>query len=262
MASLGFQALNVFSTVFSGVVGAVESIVSIGSGGSKKEPTDHSFKKPSPTDRRSPCPMVNALANHGYLPRDGKDISLAALIKGAKDGINLAPDATILVGLKALQASSTGNWLSFHLDDLNKHGVIEHDGSLSRQDARLGNNHAFSPEIWATVAAHFTEDKIPIETAALARKDRLESARESNPEIELTPDAVRFSFVETALYQIVFGEGTSGNARTEWVKTLFQEERLPFEEGFKRSDKLLTIAGILEIQGKVKAATEKLQEPK
>lgn len=66
--------------------------------------------------------MVNALANHGYLPRDGKDISLATLIKGAKEGINLAPDATLLVGLKALQTSSTGNWLSFHLDDLNKHG--------------------------------------------------------------------------------------------------------------------------------------------
>ena len=71
---------------------------------------------------RSPCPMVNALANHGYLPRDGKDVSLATLIKGAKEGVNLAPDATLLVGLKALQTSSTGHWLSFHLDDLSKHG--------------------------------------------------------------------------------------------------------------------------------------------
>ena len=66
--------------------------------------------------------MVNALANHGYLPRDGKDVSLATLIKGAKEGVNLAPDATLLVGLKALQTSSTGHWLSFHLDDLSKHG--------------------------------------------------------------------------------------------------------------------------------------------
>jgi Peroxidase, family 2 len=127
MASLGFQALNLFSSVFSGVVGAVEAVT----GGGKNEAADHSFKKPSPTDRRSPCPMVNALANHGYLPRDGKDVSLAALIKGAKEGVNLAPDATLLVGLKALQSSSTGNWLSFHLDDLNKHGSMLNRHSLS-----------------------------------------------------------------------------------------------------------------------------------
>ncbi|KAK4167956.1 putative aromatic peroxygenase [Cladorrhinum sp. PSN259] len=257
MASLGFQALNLFSSVFSGVVGAVDAVT--GAGG-KKEAADHSFKKPSPTDRRSPCPMVNALANHGYLPRDGKDVSLAALIKGAKEGINLAPDATILVGLKALQTSSTGNWLSFHLDDLNKHGIIEHDGSLSRQDANLGDNHTFNPEIWETVASHFTQPKIPIETAALARKNRLDAATKANPAIDLGSDAVRFSYIETALYQIVFGEGTEGNARSDWVRVLFQEERLPFEEGYKRSDRLLTIAGILEIQGKVQAATKKLEE--
>lgn len=66
--------------------------------------------------------MLNALANHGYLPHDGKDISLAALMQGLKRGINLAPDASLIVGFKALQASSTGRWITFHLDDLNKHG--------------------------------------------------------------------------------------------------------------------------------------------
>ncbi len=64
--------------------------------------------------------MVNALANHGYLPRDGKGISLPRLITGAKQGINLAPDASLIVGLKALQTSSS--FLAFNLDDLNKHG--------------------------------------------------------------------------------------------------------------------------------------------
>lgn len=66
--------------------------------------------------------MLNALANHGYLPRDGKDITLAQLMQGLKRGINLAPDASLIVGIKALQASSTGRRVSFHLDDLNKHG--------------------------------------------------------------------------------------------------------------------------------------------
>lgn len=75
--------------------------------------------------------MVNALANHGYLPRDGQNVSLAQLVSGAKAGVNLGSDAGLLVGVKALQASSTGKWLTFHLDDLSKHGGehVSHAGT-------------------------------------------------------------------------------------------------------------------------------------
>ena len=75
--------------------------------------------------------MVNALANHGYLPRDGQNVSLARLVTGAKAGVNLAADATLLVGFKALQTSSTGKFLTFHLDDLAKHGGENHVQLLS-----------------------------------------------------------------------------------------------------------------------------------
>lgn len=68
--------------------------------------------------------MLNALANHGYLPRDGKDVSLARLVTAFKEAINLAPDATLIVGLKALQTSTTRNPFTFHLSDLAKHGSL------------------------------------------------------------------------------------------------------------------------------------------
>ncbi|KAI7650197.1 hypothetical protein KC319_g11107, partial [Hortaea werneckii] len=32
---------------------------------------DHAFQPPGPHDRRGPCPGLNSLANHGYLPRNG-----------------------------------------------------------------------------------------------------------------------------------------------------------------------------------------------
>ena len=32
------------------------------------------YHPPSKTDLRGPYPLVNALANHGYIPRDGRDI--------------------------------------------------------------------------------------------------------------------------------------------------------------------------------------------
>lgn len=71
------------------------------------------------------------------------------------------------------------------------------------------------------MAAHFEGELISIETAAKARKDRLAVAPTQNPEFDLTDDAVRFSLIETSLYLGIFGEGTEGNARTEWVRTLF-----------------------------------------
>jgi hypothetical protein len=37
------------------------------------------FEAPKPTDCRSPCPALNTLANHGLLPRDGKNIDHAQL---------------------------------------------------------------------------------------------------------------------------------------------------------------------------------------
>lgn len=32
------------------------------------------YYPPTTADRRSPCPVVNALANHGYIPRDGRNV--------------------------------------------------------------------------------------------------------------------------------------------------------------------------------------------
>lgn len=65
--------------------------------------------------------MVNTLANHGYLPHDGLNVSLADLITAFSEAVNLDPAATALVGGKALATSTTGNNLTFNLDDLDTH---------------------------------------------------------------------------------------------------------------------------------------------
>ncbi|KAF4454041.1 chloroperoxidase [Fusarium albosuccineum] len=210
------------------------------------------FQAPSASDRRSPCPMLNSLANHGYLPHDGLDISLADLIVAFTDSINLDPAATSLVGQKALSAGTNG---SFNLDDLNKHGILEHDGSLSRNDIYFGDNHSFNETIWESVVSHFTEETISIETAAAARKERLQVAAAANPEFSLPADLVQISFIESALYLSVFGNIEDGNAVTEWVKILFEQERLPIEEGFKRSEDMITAAGVLGLVSKLVAAS-------
>jgi hypothetical protein len=62
--------------------------------------------------------MINALANHNFRPHNGLNISMDTLITALNDSINLASDATELVGGLALTA---GNNVTFDLDDLDKH---------------------------------------------------------------------------------------------------------------------------------------------
>ncbi|KAH8664757.1 Chloroperoxidase [Ilyonectria robusta] len=203
-------------------------------------------------DRRSPCPMVNSLANHGYLPRDGLNISLPDLIVAFTDALNLDPAATTLVGQKALLS---GNNVTFDLDNLDKHGILEHDGSLSRNDVYFGDNHSFNETIWESVASHFNQSTISIQTAATARKERIQAAAAVNPAFAMSASDVQFSFIETALYLSIFGSVADGNAVTEWVRIMFQEERLPFQEGFTTSEDVITAAGILGLVAKVAAAS-------
>jgi hypothetical protein len=40
------------------------------------------YSRPTESDLRSPCPMINCLANHGYIPRDGRNVRIGCL-KGA-----------------------------------------------------------------------------------------------------------------------------------------------------------------------------------
>ncbi|KAK3402603.1 Peroxidase, family 2-domain-containing protein [Sordaria brevicollis] len=252
-SALGIKVMSFLTSIIAGGIEAYAKLT-----GQSEDKEDHTWQKPGPGDRRSPCPMLNALANHSYLPHDGKDITLAALMQGLKRGINLSPDASLIVGLKALQASTTGSWVSFHLDDLNKHGVIEHDGSLSRADLSLPPHHdnsTFNPEIWATTLSVLgDEERISIEQAAQMRNYRIQQGPIMNPHgFKMSSEDLRFSAIETALYLRVFGRGPTEGGRGRALTIITEEERLPIEEGFKRSDKPLTIAEILELQRKVEA---------
>lgn len=51
------------------------------------DPSEHRYEPSRPTDSRSPCPALNVLANHGYLPRDGKNIPADLLQRVVQVGV-------------------------------------------------------------------------------------------------------------------------------------------------------------------------------
>jgi hypothetical protein len=66
--------------------------------------------------------MIDALANYGYLPHNGLNISMADLIIAFNLSVNLAAEATELIVEQALLTSTTGDLATFTLDDLDEYG--------------------------------------------------------------------------------------------------------------------------------------------
>jgi hypothetical protein len=160
------------------------------------------------------------------------------LIVALNASVNLAAEGTLLVGSLALLTSQTGNPATFNLDNVDEHNgelistclddqvisnspfssvvlmgaweVIGHDGSLSRNDFYFGDDHSFYSAIWDTVSAWFTDDTIPIHTAATARNARLVAASQVNPEFTMSPANALFSQIESSLYLSVFANSTDG----------------------------------------------------
>jgi hypothetical protein len=82
--------------------------------------------------------MLNALANHGILPHDGKNISFKELNTKVRQTFNFAPTFCFFVPKFAADFLNRSYWKdTFDLADLSLHNAIEHDGSLTRQDVAL-----------------------------------------------------------------------------------------------------------------------------
>ena len=152
-----------------------------------KSPLRGEYAPSKPTDLRSPCPLINALANHGYLPRDGRNVIASDLMSGMKEaGISytfrsilaypcfLEYESPNVVAAQLPLSLWKKLWLLFtnpyalffgnfalrehnqfdstgnkciNLDKMNIHGAIEHDISLSRRDIAEGDNHSLDLQL-------------------------------------------------------------------------------------------------------------------
>ncbi|KAI8874641.1 Cloroperoxidase [Backusella circina FSU 941] len=115
---------------------------------------DHPYQRLD-TDARSPCPMLNTLANHGLISRDGRNIRYDDFYQAIVQ-LGLDPLATIGV-LRFAYFSLTearpheSLWKQFQqsetldLDRLQVYTVLEHDVSLTRQDSALAPHDTGNP---------------------------------------------------------------------------------------------------------------------
>lgn len=130
---------------------------------------------PFPGDLRSPCPALNALANHYIIPHNGRNLTVHMLVEAFTASMNISSDFTTFVGAAALQlAPDGGKSGQFSLQDISVHGLtgaMEHDGSLSREDFDgTGDATSFSPRVFREFLSYFRHsENITLPLAAKAR---------------------------------------------------------------------------------------------
>lgn len=96
------------------------------------------YSPPQPSDSRSACPMLNALANHGILPHSGRHIPFRTLNTTVRQSFNFAPSFCFFVPKFAADFLHKSYWKdTFDLEELSLHNAIEHDASLTRPDVAV-----------------------------------------------------------------------------------------------------------------------------
>ncbi|KAJ7189032.1 Peroxidase, family 2-domain-containing protein [Mycena filopes] len=189
-----------------------------------------------------------SLANHGYLPRDGRNISVPMILSAAIDGFNMEPKGILQAAKFGLLSGDAPTTLD--LDALKLHNLIEHDASLSRGDFALGDNLHFNESIFSTLLdSNPGVDYYNATSAGQVQHDRLAASLATNPNITNTPKEFALRTRESSLYLTVMGNPITGVAPKKFVQIFFREERLPIAEGWKRSPTTITAESLATIDG-------------
>jgi hypothetical protein len=165
--------------------------------------------------------MLSTLADHGFLPRDGRNITKANAIAGLNGGLNFNASLCGLMWEQAIIANPKPNATFFTLEHLNVHNVLEHDASLTRADAFFGNNHIFNETVYNASRQWWTEETVTVKQLAHSKLFRQLESRASNLSYTFSASTEEFSLGEVAAPIIAFGDMTAGTVERSLMQYFF-----------------------------------------
>ncbi|KAF2868647.1 Chloroperoxidase [Massariosphaeria phaeospora] len=202
--------------------------------------------------------MMNTLANHGYLPRDGRNITKENAANALKAALNFDGALASLMFDQAVIVNPEPNATFFTLDHLNQHNVLEHDASMSRSDAFFGNNHVYNETIFNQTRQYWTAPMLNATMLANGKLARQIESRAFNPNYTFTKSTEEFSIGEVCAPIIAFGDVDAGTVNRTLVEYLFENERLPFELGWTTRGEPVDLQRILAVSETIRSATNLL----
>lgn len=169
----------------------------------------HPHVPPGPNDQRGPCPGLNTLANHGYIPHNGI-VTPSQLVRAVWEGLSMGPDlgAILAIGgfvfkgdLDTMQMSIGGEVEGAGVG-LSQHGIIEGDGSVTRMDSTLGDHIKASQErlkIYYDEIRKFGTDGYDINPTVCAesRYRAYMDSYNNNPSFDFNPNRHLIAYAES-----------------------------------------------------------------
>ncbi|KAJ6507487.1 Chloroperoxidase [Mycena vulgaris] len=218
---------------------------------------DYSFIPAVNSDKRSPCPALNALANHGYIPRSGTDIKFSHLLHAVQNVYNLSLPLALLLTLVGyltcakfslgVNSNAHGGYLwrlapSWTLDlaDLSARGwsKIAHDASFVHPSGIP--SHAPDPVLLASLlSAASASAGMTLEGLAAVHAERARALPRP-----LSGFHQQIAFGECALGWLVMRNAKTGVVEVDTLAQWFGEERLP--EGWWEARRPARAVGLRE----------------
>ncbi|KAH8831123.1 Chloroperoxidase [Flagelloscypha sp. PMI_526] len=224
----------------------------------------HHYRAPGKHDIRGPCPGLNTLANHGYLPRSGI-ATFEEVITGVGEGFNM--EYNLAAGIAAFAMLARGNAytnqvsiggptekippLPENIDGnqtkgLATHGRFEGDVSMTRRDYAVGDNVHLDPELFNQLldyVALYGNDStitgpksvVSYKTMQEFRYARFLDSLANNPILEYHFGRYLLSYGESSFTLNFFANGTDGVLSTDTLKSIFQNHTFP-ENWHRRSE--------------------------
>ncbi|KIM77856.1 hypothetical protein PILCRDRAFT_825071 [Piloderma croceum F 1598] len=181
-------------------------------------------------DSRCSCPALNAMANHGILPHDGRNIKFTEMSQKIRTTYNFSSTFCLFVpNYAAGYLKKSYRKDTFDLQDLDLHNAIEHDGSLVREDFYNCPDQSIIAvplvEQLVACASGKDADGKPLLTAkdlSQALTQRRVDAKATNPNHFSTSLVHRtFGSANASTLLTIFG------GRMDDIRSLLFDERLP-----------------------------------
>ncbi|KAI0425692.1 putative chloroperoxidase [Xylaria sp. FL1042] len=212
------------------------------------------YVKPKSTDSRSPCPMMNTLANHGYLPHDGRNITIQDIGNAIFEATNWNADFGIF---PATAAFGNLGKVTIMLSDLDSTPGGEHPASLTRKDASSGDSNTIDATRVTQLLADSKTNYLTVDSVAITR-NRLDKS--SNP--PLTTSQLGVAQGEAALMMLLMRDTyvplensekniTTLRAPKDRTKVWLLEEKFPTAQGWKPAEVVVEIADIAPISAAI-----------
>ncbi|KAJ7869381.1 Chloroperoxidase [Mycena leptocephala] len=215
----------------------------------------HPFIAPGPNDQRGPCPGMNTLANHGYIPRNGiatfeqitvamveafnLEINFGAFLVAANMLLRGNPfvNKISIGGTSPLVPPLPGNIGSKVTGGLSKHGGFEGDASITRADVHIGDNRNFQDILYDLDLLYLGKfgDNGPdgnntvfnVPTIIAIKQHNIQMNQAADPEFHFTPTRFVASFTEISFLLDIFANGTTKQASISTIGSFLRNQSFP-----------------------------------